>query len=164
MAIFREQKREGRDRSAEDRRRHRQLVEEHIKRNLGNIIAEESIIGQSQGKTFKIPIRGLKEYQFVYGDNHPGVASGKGDERRGQRITEAQRPIPGSGDGAGSTEGEEIYETEITLEQLVKYLFEDLQLPFMERKKFARLITETHSKRGGFNAKESRRGLPKSVP
>lgn len=78
MAIFREQDRGGRDRSAEDRRRHRQLVEEHIKRNLGNIIAEESIIGQNKGKTFKIPIRGLKEYQFIYGDNHPGVVSGKG--------------------------------------------------------------------------------------
>ncbi|HWQ75377.1 MAG TPA: YeaH/YhbH family protein [Syntrophomonas sp.] len=156
MAIFREQDRGGRDRSAEDRRRHRQLVEEHIKRNLGNIIAEESIIGQSKGKTFKIPIRGLKEYQFVYGDNHPGVAGGKGDEKRGQRISEAQRSLPGSGDGAGNTEGEEIYETEITLEELADYLFEDLHLPFMEKKKLSLLETETASKRWGIQ----RKGIP----
>ncbi|HRW13370.1 MAG TPA: DUF444 family protein [Syntrophomonas sp.] len=156
MAIFREQKRAGRDRSAEDRRRHRQLVEEHIKRNLGNIIAEESIIGQSKGKTFKVPIRGLKEYQFIYGDNHPGVAGGKGDEKRGQRITETNRQVPGSGDGAGSIEGEEIYETEITLEELVEYLFEDLHLPFMERKKFSLLETETTNKRRGIQ----RKGIP----
>jgi sporulation protein YhbH len=156
MAIFREQDRGGRDRSAEDRRRHRQLVEEHIKRNLGNIIAEESIIGQSKGKTFKIPIRGLKEYQFVYGDNHPGVASGKGDEKRGQRIAETQRPVPGNGDGAGNSEGDEIYETEITLEELVEYLFEDLHLPFMEKKKLSLLETETTNKRWGIQ----RKGIP----
>lgn len=156
MAIFREQERGGRDRSAEDRRRHRQLVEEHIKRNLGNIIAEESIIGQSKGKTFKIPIRGLKEYQFIYGDNHPGVASGQGDEKRGQRISQTQRPVPGNEDGAGSAEGEEIYETEITLEELADYLFEDLRLPFMEKKKFSLLQTETSNKRWGIQ----RKGIP----
>jgi len=83
MAIFREQKTSGRDRSAEDRRRHRQLVEKSIKENLENIIAEESIIGQSKGKTFKIPVRGLKEYRFIYRQNRSGVASGTGEEKRG---------------------------------------------------------------------------------
>ncbi|MDD3899413.1 MAG: DUF444 family protein, partial [Syntrophomonadaceae bacterium] len=68
MAIFREYESGGRDRSAEDRRRHRQLLEESIKKNLGSIIAEESIIGKSKDKTVKIPVRGIKEYQFIYGD------------------------------------------------------------------------------------------------
>ena len=34
------------DRSIEDRRRHRQLVEKSIKENLGDILSEESIIGE----------------------------------------------------------------------------------------------------------------------
>ena len=51
MAIFREYDSGGRDRSAEDRRRHRQLLERSIKENLGNSIAEESIIGKSRDKT-----------------------------------------------------------------------------------------------------------------
>lgn len=67
MAIFREYVSGGKDRAAEDRRRHRELVEESIKKNIGNIIAEESIIGQSKDKKIKIPIRSIKEYQFVYG-------------------------------------------------------------------------------------------------
>ena len=45
MAIFREYESRGKDRSAEDCRRHRELVEESIKENIGNIISEESIIG-----------------------------------------------------------------------------------------------------------------------
>ncbi|MEA1960147.1 MAG: YeaH/YhbH family protein [Bacillota bacterium] len=156
MAIFREADRDGKDRSSEDRRRHRQLVEESIKRNLGSIIAEESIIGQSKGKTFKIPIRGLKEYQFIYGQNRPGIATGKGNEKRGQRILgPAGKDAQGS-DGAGSGDGDEFYETEITLEELVQYLFEDIDLPFMERKKFSLLETETTSKRWGIQ----RKGIP----
>jgi uncharacterized sporulation protein YeaH/YhbH (DUF444 family) len=62
MAIFREYQKYGRDRSNEDRRRHKKLVEKSIKENIGRIISEESIIGQSKNKKIKIPIRGLKEY------------------------------------------------------------------------------------------------------
>ena len=43
------------DRSIEDRRRHRQLVEKTIKENLGDILSEESIIGESKNRKFKIP-------------------------------------------------------------------------------------------------------------
>lgn len=157
MAIFRELDNGGRDRSAEDRRRHRELVEESIKKNLGSIIAEESIIGKSKDKTFKIPIRGIKEYQFIFGENKPQVASGKGTEKRGQKIFQQKgNQGPGIGDGAGDAEGDELYETEITLEDLVQYLFEDLDLPYLERKKYSYLETEKTSKRWGIQ----RKGIP----
>ena len=38
------------DRSIEDRRRHRQLVEKSIKENLGDILSEESIVGETKNK------------------------------------------------------------------------------------------------------------------
>lgn len=157
MAVFRDFNRGGWDRSAEDRRRHRQLVEESIKRNLGSIIAEESIIGKSGDKTFKIPVRGIKEYRFIFGDNRADIATGKGDEKRNQRIPGGQNGNrAGTGNGAGSVEGEELYETEITLEQLAEYLFEDLNLPLMERKKFSYIEIEKRSRRWGIQ----RKGIP----
>lgn len=158
MAIFREYDSGGRDRSAEDRRRHRQLLEESIKKNLGSIIAEESIIGKSKDKTVKIPVRGIKEYQFIYGDNHEQAASGSGQEKRGDKITSGKgdQSGPGIGDGAGNTEGEDYYETDVTLEELVQYLFEDLDLPFMERKKFSYILSKESHKRQGIQ----RKGIP----
>ena len=54
------------DRSIEDRRRHRQLVEKSIKENLGDILSEESIVGETKNKKFKIPIRGIKELNSIY--------------------------------------------------------------------------------------------------
>ena len=53
MAVIREYQPNGRDRSVEDRRRHKELVEKNIKENIGEIIADESIIGQAKNKKVK---------------------------------------------------------------------------------------------------------------
>ncbi|MDK2801227.1 MAG: uncharacterized protein PWP27_2776 [Clostridiales bacterium] len=162
MAIFREFDSRGRNRSAEDTRRHRQLVEDSIKRNIRNIIAEESIIGQSKDKKIKIPIRGIKEYQFIYGKNKPGVGSGDGTEKRGDKIGDDIQNTQGQGQGqAGNQEGEDTYEIEVTIEELINYLFEDLDLPFMERKKFNEIESEKNFKRLGYQRKGIRPRLAK---
>ena len=67
--IFKEFQPHSRDRSVEDRRRHRELVEKSIKENIGSIISDESIIGKAKNKKIKIPIKGLKEYYFKHGHN-----------------------------------------------------------------------------------------------
>jgi len=147
MAIFRECNNDGRDRSAEDRRRHKELVEESIKKNLGSIIAEESIIGKSKDKKIKIPIKGIKEFQFIYGKNKPGVGAGNGDEKRGDKFSgDGQN---GSGKGkAGNQEGEEVYETEITIEEVIRYLFDDLNLPDIDKKQLSQLEEKSYRKLG----------------
>ena len=53
------------DRSAGDRRRHKQKIEKAIKDGVHNIVSEESIIGQNGKKKIKIPVKGIKEYKFV---------------------------------------------------------------------------------------------------
>jgi len=155
LAIFREYVNTGKDRAAEDRRRHKELVEESIKKNIGSIIAEESIIGQSKDKKIKIPIRGIKEYQFIYGNNSPSAGSGDGSEKRGDRIGQEKAGKKGDG-SAGNQEGEDIYETEITIEELINYLFDDLNLPDIDRKKLAELESIRSFKNLGYQ----RKGIP----
>jgi len=152
LAIFREFSSGGKDRSAEDRRRHREIVEESIKKNLGSIIAEESIIGQSKDKKIKIPIKGVKEFQFIYGKNSPGVGSGDGSEKRGDKVGEDKAQGKGS-DGAGNQEGEDIYETEVTIEEVINYLFEDLNLPDIDKKKMAEIESIKSFKNLGYQRK-----------
>lgn len=152
MSIFRDSSENpvDHDRSIEDRRRHRQLVEKSIKENLGDILSEESIIGEGKNKKFKIPIRGIKEYQFIYGRNSRGVVSGTGEEKRGDKISEGN-PQKGKGKGgAGNNEGEDIYETEITLEELLEYIIEDLDLPNLDRKKYSEIVVESSGKKQGY--------------
>lgn len=154
MAIFKEPSGGRHDRAAEDRRRHRELVEDSIRKNIDGIIAEESIIGQSRDKKIKIPIKGLKEYKFVFGKNKSGVASGSGEEKRGDRV--GADKTGGTNEGtAGNQEGEDIYETEVTIDELIQYLFDDLSLPEIDRKRIADIESEKSFKISGYQ----RRGI-----
>lgn len=137
------------DRSAGDRLRHRKKVRQAIRENIAHIVAEESIIGQGRDKIIKVPIRGVKEYRFVYGDNAPGVGAGDGNSQPGQVVGKAGDK--GRGDGRGGDQpGVDYYETDVTLEELVEIMFEDLQLPDMERKKLREVLAERTSKRKGY--------------
>ncbi|MBE6022359.1 MAG: DUF444 family protein [Cellulosilyticum sp.] len=152
--IFKEFQPHSRDRSVEDRRRHRELVEKSIKENIGSIISDESIMGRGKNKKIKIPIKGLKEYYFKYGRNKQGVISGTGEEEKGKKIPKKSYDENGKGEeGAGNEEGEDIYETEITVEEAIHYLFEDISLPYLKHKQFNQIETQYGSKRNGVRDK-----------
>ena len=150
MSIFREHKTIA-DRAAADRSRHRQKIEKAIKESIRDVVAEESIIGQSGKKKIRIPVKGIKEHRFVFGSNEKnkrvGSAQGK-DVNKGQRIGKKQTPQQQGGNKPGNEAGEEMYEIEMSLEELAEYLFNDLNLPELEKKKF-KFITEEKIKRKG---------------
>lgn len=139
------------DRSAGDRQRHRQKVREAVRENIADLIAEESIIGKNKDKVIKVPIRGVKEYRFIYGENSSGVGQGDGNSEKGQVIGKTDGTGQGQGeDKAGDQPGVDYYETDVTLEELVEIMFEDLELPDMERKILREVMSDRISKRKGF--------------
>jgi len=166
MSIFKEHKTVA-DRSATDRRRHKKKIEKAIKEGIHDIIAEESIIGKDGKKKIKIPVRGIKEYRFIYNDE-PGsgqkkVGSAQGKNiKKGQQISNGKKngKKPGKGDKAGDTAGDEFYEVEISLDELANYLFDDLDLPELEKKSFANITSEKY-KRKGYRTKGIRPRLSK---
>jgi sporulation protein YhbH len=137
------------DRSARDRQRHRDMLREAIRDNIADIISEESIIGRDRDRIIKVPIRGIKEYRFVYGDNQPAVGSGDGETEPGQVVGKASKDGDGAG-RAGDQPGVDYYETDVTLEDLIEIMFEDLELPDMERKILREVMSERIAKRKGY--------------
>jgi|TARA_R110000824_G_scaffold60050_6_gene160872 uncharacterized protein len=139
------------DRSASDRRRHKHKIERAIREGIYDIVADESIIGQDGKKKFRIPVRGIKEYRFVYGggeeSKNVGSAPGKNLER-GQVVREKNKGQSDSPDKPGNKSGEEYYEVEISLDELAKYLFDELELPDMERKSFTKSKSEKLKRTG----------------
>ncbi len=151
MSTFREHKTIA-DRAASDRSRHRKKIEKAIKESIKDVVAEESIIGQNGKKKIRIPVRGIKEHRFVYGSNEKnkkvGSAPGK-DIKQGQQIGHRRRqPQQGEGNKPGNKPGEEMYEIEMSLEELAEYLFNDLELPELEKKNF-KFTTQEKMKRKG---------------
>ncbi len=139
------------DRSAGDRLRHRQKVRESIRENIADIIAEESIIGKDKDRVIKVPLRGIKEYRFVFGDNAPGASQGDGDSRPGQVVGKTGKDGPGKGDErAGDRPGVDYYETDVTLEELIEIMFEDLELPNLERRALREIQSDYSTQRKGY--------------
>jgi len=149
MSTFKQHKTSA-DRSASDRRRHKQKIEKAIREGVYHIVAEESIIGEEGKKKIRIPVRGIKEYRFIYGDNdvnqQVGSAPGK-SVKRGQTVGQTQQS-QSPGNDPGNQKGVEYYEVEITLEELADYLFRDLELPELERKKHKVIQSEKFRRHG----------------
>src|SRR5262249_12510604 len=102
-------------------------------------------------RVIKVPIRGIREYRFVYGDNTPGVGQGNGDSESGQVIGKARSQGTGE-DKAGDQPGADYYETDVTLEELIDIMFEDLELPDLERKALRQIEAFRMSKRKGYRS------------
>jgi sporulation protein YhbH len=140
------------DRSAGDRLRHRQKVRESIRENIADIIAEESIIGKHKDRVIKVPLRGIKEYRFVFGENEAGVGQGSGQSQPGQVVGQVRREGQKGEDRAGDRPGQDYYETDVTLEELIDIMFEDLELPDMERRALRQIVAPRLSKRKGYRS------------
>lgn len=162
MAIFRTHESSG-DRSATDRSRHKKKIAKALKEGIKDIVADETIIGQDGNKKIKVPVKGIKEYKFIYGENDKGVGSaGDQDIYEGKVIGKEQKKAKGKGEGdqAGNEKGEEVYEVEVTLDELAAYLFEDFGLPNMQRKTITK-IHDNKLKRKGRRRKGIRPRLDK---
>jgi sporulation protein YhbH len=153
MSIFKENKTTS-DRSANDRSSHKRKLNKALREGLKDLVSDESIItdANNNGKTkYKIPIRGIKEYRFVYGSNQGkqvGSAPGK-DIKKGQKIGDSQQQGQTTGNKGSNEDGEEYYEVEVDLEEIAQMLFSDLNLPDLQKKQLGNVNT-TRIKRNGY--------------
>src|SRR5207248_110045 len=123
-----------------DQERHKQKIREAVKKNLGEIVSEESIILSDGKKMVRVPIRSLDEYRFRYDpgrQQHAGQGNGK--SKVGDVV--AQEPRPAKGKNKGDA-GYDYYEAEISMEELAAMIFEDLGLPNLEQKRQQELQTD----------------------
>jgi sporulation protein YhbH len=109
-------------------------------------------------------VRGIKQYKFRYGSGKgsKGVGSAQGKNiKKGQVIKKPKKKgQAGQPDKAGNQKGEEYYDVEITLDELAKYLFDDLNLPDLEKKQSDAIYSE-RIKRKGYRSKGIRVRLSK---
>ena len=120
-----------------DQMRHKEKVDEVIKQQLGDLIVDESIILTDGKKNTKVPMRSLEEFRFRY-DYNKKNHTGQGTRKMipGEIIGREHAKGKGTdGSGAGEEPGEDIYEAEVTYEDLANILFEELKLPNLDNKK-----------------------------
>ncbi|MBK9314077.1 MAG: sporulation protein YhbH [Acidobacteria bacterium] len=119
-----------------DQERHKDRIKEAIRRNLGSIVSNESIILSDGRRTVRVPMRALDEYKFRFDyRKRKQVGQGDGDSQVGDVIGREDQPGQGPGAGdAGNNPGQDFYEAEVNIDEIAKLIFEDLHLPFLEEK------------------------------
>ena len=126
-----------------DVERHRQKIDKAIRGSVEDIVAEESIITKKREGTVRVSVRGMRDYRFIHSNNNRnmgGVGTGKSNPgdiiaRKSKRNT--SKP--------GDQKGEDYMEVEIDIDYLLRIMFDDLELPFIEQKnKVIKLVTTNY--------------------
>lgn len=125
-----------RKRGKRDSARHSERVKKAIKENLRDLVSDMSIISSDGKKKTKIPLRFLDNYRFKHANNpnQEGVGQGNKDGKPGDAIAHDGTGRPEQGDKAGDQPGEDVYEEEVELAEIIQMMLEDLGLPWLESK------------------------------
>ncbi len=114
----------------QDTQRFRQIVRGQVKQNLRKFMSNGELIGRLGRELVSIPLPEIDLPRFRFGGPGGGVGQGEGEE--GTPLGPGQ---PGDGqDQAGDQPGDHILEVELTLEELVELLGEELGLPRIQPK------------------------------
>jgi uncharacterized sporulation protein YeaH/YhbH (DUF444 family) len=117
-----------------DAKRHQKKIDDAIKKNVRDVIGNESIITNEGKKKVRVKVEGLKDYRFIYGGGGKGGGGiGQGDGKAGDVIGRRQKQGQGRGSSGGQGQGD--METEIDIDYLLDVMFEDLGLPWLDPKK-----------------------------
>lgn len=121
----------------QDQQRHQEKVREAIRKNLADLITEESIIMTDGRQIVKVPIRSLDEYRFRFNyEKQAQGGTGDGKVKAGDVLARDGQPGqgPGAGPGAGDQPGFDYYEADVSVEDIEEVLFQDLVLPDLRPK------------------------------
>lgn len=145
--------------SSGNRRKFLDRVRDSIREAMPNIINDGSLkdIGKSGGKV-EIRKKTVQEpnFRFGAGGDNEHVLPGNKEYSKGDRL-----PKPKSGQGQGGTDGgkgdgpqEDPFVVEISREEFLNYLFEDLDLPDLVRKELSE-ATEPKPRTAGYSTSGS---------
>lgn len=129
----------GKHKSAVNRERFLRRYREHIKKAVSDAVQKRSITDIERGESVSIPTRDISEPVFRHGQGgrREIVSPGNKEFTTGDRL-----PRPkgagggGSGPGEASNQGEGVddFVFEISQEEFLDFMFEDLELPNLVKK------------------------------
>jgi sporulation protein YhbH len=142
-------------RGARDWLRHNEKVRDTVRTRLPELIAGPDVITRPDNRTVRVPVRFLEHHRFRLrrSDKQKGVGQG----RKGQVSPgDVLRPESGQGtdNGAGTGEGELQFVLELKVDDIVDWLWEELELPNLKPKRGEAIVDE-HLVREGWD----RRGV-----
>lgn len=154
MANFIDRRLNAKGKSTVNRQRFINRYKQQIKKAVSDAVTRRSVTDVDKGEKISIPTRDISEPMFHQGKGgvRDRVHPGNDQFTRGDKI---DRPQGGSGGGAGkgdasnSGEGNDNFAFEISKDEYLELLFEDLELPNLQKNRLNKLV-EYQIYRAGF--------------
>ncbi|MGL5359189.1 MAG: DUF444 family protein, partial [Shewanella sp.] len=155
MANFIDRRLNAKGKSTVNRQRFINRYKQQIKKAVSDAVTRRSVTDVDKGEKITIPTRDISEPMFHQGKGgvRDRVHPGNDQFSRGDKI---DRPPSGSGSGgagkgdaANSGEGSDDFIFEISKDEYLELLFEDLELPNLQKNRLNKLV-EYQIYRAGF--------------
>lgn len=163
MANFIDRRLNSKNKSTVNRQRFLRRYKNQIKKSVSDAINQRGVTDISSGENIVIPKKDLSEPVFHQGSGgiRDKVHPGNDQFVSGDRINKPQNQQGqggGQGDASDSGEGDDDFTFSISKEEYLNLLFEDLELPNLEKNQLDKLI-EYKTVRSGFCAE----GIPSNI-
>lgn len=164
MAQFIDRRLNGKNKSTVNRQRFLSRYKEQIKESVADAVNRRSITNTESGEDVSIPTRDIKEPMFHQGKGgvRERVHPGNDQFIRGDKIDRPKggQGSGGSGEGEASADGEgsDDFVFQISKDEYLDILFEDLALPNLKKNQVNK-ITEWKTHRAGFQTS----GVPSNI-
>ena len=133
------------DKSAVNRQRFIKRYRKHIKQAVSDAVSQRSITDMERGEDIGIPQKDIEEPLLGHGQGgvRQRVLPGNKEFVTGDKIQRPKGGGSGAGDGSASDAGEGMddFVFQITQDEFLEFMFEDLELPNLVRRQLA--ATET---------------------
>lgn len=141
--------------STVNRQRFLRRYKEHIKKAVSDAVDKRSITDMEKGERISIPSKDIHEPVFHHGKGgtNTRVLPGNDQFTQGDTIPRPQEQGGQGGSGPGASDsgdGMDDFAFEITQEEFLNFMFEDLELPNLVKRKLSGL-DEFELKRGGIS-------------
>jgi len=164
MAYFIDRRLNGKNKSAVNRQRFLRRYKSQIKQSISEAINKRSVTDTESGESVSIPIDDINEPVFHQGrgGSRHRVHPGNDHFVQNDRVERPQGGAGGSGSGQGNAsqdgEGQDEFVFQISKDEYLDLLFEDLALPNL-RKNQHRQLNEFKTHRAGFTSN----GVPANI-
>lgn len=153
-------------RGARDWLRHNEKVRDAVRRHLPQIVAGADVL-TGGASTVRVPVRMLEHYRFRLRNTNEQQGVGQGQAKPGDRIGRPQQDADSQRGQGGNEEGGVQYTLEFRIDDIVDWLWEEMQLPNLEAKagraKEDDWTREGWDRRGARSRLDRRRSLKESI-
>jgi sporulation protein YhbH len=154
-------------RGARDWLRHNDKVRDAVRQQLPELISQADVLGPKATSTVRVPVRFLEHYRFRLRDSDTPQGVGQGQGKPGDTLVAPQPDDDGEKGEGGNEQGGYQFVLELKIDDIVDWLWEELELPHLKRKEGrlsdAEFTREGWNRRGVRSRLDRRRSIKESI-